>query len=950
MSVDAGTVTSHGAYEMPIFHMWEDAPAVDLSTLPGHSKDIAVFHDRSTSTSSAVPSGIEAQHFLDAGIVVSIGTATLPANPSLHLDAATVITQAIIDSGNVGNFVDGGTVTASGTTSATENIAFVDANTIVAVSVPVTVAETYNFGITYIENFTFISRAVHSAADIEGAIDSNIATSVAVPLADEINIPFFEATTLTSTAIPTADDVAAYLDTSTATANAGGDVGGAPTLPSLTTLPGLSTLPSEGTPVVDYGILVDQGTVTSVADLTRTSAGGFYVDADTAFSFAAPSSSDSLAVTVASTITTIAVPSAADSYNTIDTGTVTATAVPSASGGGIFGPVDALSVVSVGTPSTAEVMTFADSATETSVAVISGSDAPAIVDASVITSVAIPSMTEIRGFVDSNTVTAVAAPSGTDIGGFVQANTVTAVAAPSDSQSYGTTDSATTTSTVVVSGINTIDFAPDAASVQSFGTPSSTDQNIYAGDSGTVTSVSTIAPGTVTYVSDDFNRTTSGGWGTAPTGYPYSIDNPNSADFSTATTSGGTGVISIPQSSGAAHYARQNGINQLDSDQYINYSWALTPSDGTIMASLLSRIDPNAPTATFYRCDVRAQASGAFEVQLQSVVNSTQTVLVPFTTVPPGTGYVTGNSYMIRLRTQGTNPTNLYVYVGTPDTSANPSWVFTYTDNPSTISAAGDVGIRGYKTGTQPANSLTVYDYTVTSIPGGSSDIYIPGTNIYTDSATVTAVADTTSPNDIYTLGAFRNSFEGNTNGTTITTTNSSSGGTPFNNVTTPAVYSNTTAMTGLFSALINQNGILEWNSATLGTMTDGYGRAFVNLTGTSTSSIWIRGLLGTNGQWRIGNTGAGKIKIENSNGGVSVTSTTVVSTNTWYRYEFHHNATSQLVLRIYTASGTTPLETLTAVSLTNGNVDTIRFQNTQAASIYFDDVAAGGYTWLGSS
>ena len=726
MSVDAGTVTSHGAYEMPIFHMWEDAPTIDLSTLPGHSKDVAEFHDRSTSTSIGRPSGIEAQHFLDAGMVTSIATLPLPDNPSLHFDSATIITQAIIDSGNVGNFVDGGTVTASGTTTSVENLAFIDANTVMAISVPVTVAETYNFGITYIENFTFVSRAVHSATDIEGGIDSNVATSVAVPLADEINIPFFEVTTLTSTAVPSANDIAAYMDSDTAT----GVIGN----PAIT----------------NVANFVDQDTVTSVADLTRTSAGGFYVDADTVFSFAAPSASDSLAVTVAFTITSVAVPSAADSYNTIDTGTVTAVAVSSATSGDIFGPVDALSVISVGIPSTAEIMTFTDSATETSVGVVSGTDSPAIVDASVVTAVAVVSMAEIRGFVDLNTVASVAVPSGSDIGGFIQANTVTAVAAPSDSQSYGTTDSASTTSTAVVSGINTIDFAPDAASVQSFGTPSSTDQNIYAGDSGTVTSVGTIAPGTIVYVQDDFNRTTSGGWGTAPTGYTWVIDNPNSADFSTTTASGGTGLVVIPNAGGNAHYARQGGLNQLDLDVYLTISWSQTPA-GNVQNAILVRVNPNSPTANFYRAGFRLDTDGNVYVFFESIVNNTTTSIGGADVA--AFAYALNTQYMFRFRIQGTNPTNLYAYAGTPDTSDNPSWTKTYSENPSSITAAGDTSIRTIRNAnnTNTNFTFTYYDFKATSIPGTASDIYTSGSNLYTDSATVTSVADTSSSSDIYT-------------------------------------------------------------------------------------------------------------------------------------------------------------------------------------------------------
>jgi hypothetical protein len=212
--------------------------------------------------------------------------------------------------------------------------------------------------------------------------------------------------------------------------------------------------------------------------------------------------------------------------------------------------------------------------------------------------------------------------------------------------------------------------------------------------------------------------------------------------------------------------------------------------------------------------------------------------------------------------------------------------------------------------------------------------------------------------------GAF-NTFEGGTNTTTITTGNSGgTSGAPFDNVNIPsggaAAFDSANAMHGgmaakLIGGSISGNAYLAWQSATLGTLTDGYGRVYYKATAfTSTTPTIAWGLLAAATKWQIVIVpSSGAIRIVDSVGTAQATSTVTVTAGSYFRIEYHHNSSGQLVVRIFLSpDSSSPDETITASANTTGNIDEIRYASGTNTSMtaYIDDIAAGLTTWAGPS
>lgn len=226
------------------------------------------------------------------------------------------------------------------------------------------------------------------------------------------------------------------------------------------------------------------------------------------------------------------------------------------------------------------------------------------------------------------------------------------------------------------------------------------------------------------------------------------------------------------------------------------------------------------------------------------------------------------------------------------------------------------------------------------------------------------------------------NTFEGGSDGTTITTGNSGgTSGTAFDVVTfdatgTPGVvaFSNVQAIGGLASRYqvgsVNALTCVGWSTAR-GSLTDDYVRAYFYLTNNFTLSCavfrWLSGALANMGRVTWVGTGGSANKIQlldNASAQVGI-STSVLALNTRHRIEafFHADtATAQLTVRLFlgaNVNGTTPDETITSTTwagptTTSGRVD-IGCAVPGGASepsgggfLYADNIAAGGTDWLG--
>ncbi|MFE7347532.1 hypothetical protein [Streptomyces fimicarius] len=178
---------------------------------------------------------------------------------------------------------------------------------------------------------------------------------------------------------------------------------------------------------------------------------------------------------------------------------------------------------------------------------------------------------------------------------------------------------------------------------------------------------------------DEFDRTTTGGWGTSRGGGTWSNANGVDADYS---VSGGAGVISMTADNSSRYTSLVNDITDLDA----RLSWSLNvmPAGN---ASSLALSFAYTSTTSHYRARLSVLTTGTVQLILECQTPSGTTTLGALTTV--GTGYVVGDVWHIRAQRTGTTLRCRAWKDGTTEPS---TWVHNVVD--ATL-GAGRIGVRG---------------------------------------------------------------------------------------------------------------------------------------------------------------------------------------------------------------------------------------------------------------
>lgn len=201
-----------------------------------------------------------------------------------------------------------------------------------------------------------------------------------------------------------------------------------------------------------------------------------------------------------------------------------------------------------------------------------------------------------------------------------------------------------------------------------------------------------------------------------------------------------------------------------------------------------------------------------------------------------------------------------------------------------------------------------------------------------------------------------KNTFNGGSNGTSITTGNSGgTSGDAFQEVS-GATYSSTNA-TGSRAPLVAQltsSGYVLWNITP--SQRDIYVAAYYYLTSYPSSSwetaIWLRaGSFNDNAQIRLQSDG--RIQVSGSDFTVILTTSSAIPLNQWVRIEAKitigtTNSNGAVDLRIYSGDSPTPLETKTATGVnTNINLPVEVWFRAPGVACYLDDVGISDEGWL---
>lgn len=197
-----------------------------------------------------------------------------------------------------------------------------------------------------------------------------------------------------------------------------------------------------------------------------------------------------------------------------------------------------------------------------------------------------------------------------------------------------------------------------------------------------------------TIAADNFNRTSTGGWGTAQTGGTWAPT--NGTYFSTngsrgviANSAGSTAVARLPISATTADVVTSVGLNKL-------------VAGGSLYCYAHSRsISESAGATTSYGAMVTIDSSGA--VLLYSRINGTGA-----NRVSTGITMTAADRLNIRVKTSGTSPTRLQAKTWKAGTAEPSAWAIDITDSTSGLQTAGGIALGNFTSGAATNAPITV--------------------------------------------------------------------------------------------------------------------------------------------------------------------------------------------------------------------------------------------------
>jgi PKD repeat protein len=216
------------------------------------------------------------------------------------------------------------------------------------------------------------------------------------------------------------------------------------------------------------------------------------------------------------------------------------------------------------------------------------------------------------------------------------------------------------------------------------------------GATGTLTKdVTVTAPvGPSVLASDDFQRTVTGGWGTAVKGGAWT----GTGTSSNYGVNGTAGSMTMP-TAGTTRSMTLAGLSAADTDTTVKVSFDKIPNVAGSYAIVGSRqfTTPGGTTANGYRAKVRLDATGGAQLTLSRVVGGTETTVRTAVTVP-GVKLTAGSDLQIRMQTQGSGTTTLRARAWLAGTPEPTTWLATATDTTAALQTTGGLYLSTYLT------------------------------------------------------------------------------------------------------------------------------------------------------------------------------------------------------------------------------------------------------------
>lgn len=218
---------------------------------------------------------------------------------------------------------------------------------------------------------------------------------------------------------------------------------------------------------------------------------------------------------------------------------------------------------------------------------------------------------------------------------------------------------------------------------------------------GTASSTRTVtvtAPATTTYASDQFSRTVSNGFGSAPTGGPWTLGGPATL-FAVAD---GFGTIRAAAGTGPAAYL--DGVSAPSSDLRLAFALDKQPTGSGLYLSAFGRRTPGGS----YYAKARITGTGAVILYLVRRPTGGGEVALQSALQIPGLTHTPGDTLLLRLQTTGASPTTVRAKVWKAGTPEPGTWQRSVTDSTAGLQTAGSVGVSPYLSSGATNGPLTV--------------------------------------------------------------------------------------------------------------------------------------------------------------------------------------------------------------------------------------------------
>ena len=204
----------------------------------------------------------------------------------------------------------------------------------------------------------------------------------------------------------------------------------------------------------------------------------------------------------------------------------------------------------------------------------------------------------------------------------------------------------------------------------------------------------TALPNTTVYGVDSFERTVTGGWGSATTGGAWSV-----AGAATAlSVSGGGGLVALAP--GSTRTMTLGSVATTTSDSIVSFSLDTAPTGGGSYTSIFGR----QVGASNYAANVWIKSTGAVALVLK------QGTTVLSNTVVPGITYTPGTQLTLRLQVTGTSPTTVQARVWRSGQPEPTTWTSSVTDSTAALQTPGSVAVQATLSATAAAGNVTRFD------------------------------------------------------------------------------------------------------------------------------------------------------------------------------------------------------------------------------------------------